>query len=87
LEGEKINVVTEDDQIISDSALNALLDRSPEVFSGRKIGWTSKEAVKATGSKKGKEKGDATFEVYEQKLDEASEGLAKLMGEDASNYD
>ncbi|CAG8602528.1 3645_t:CDS:2, partial [Acaulospora colombiana] len=87
LEGEKINVVTESDQIISDNALNALLDRSPEVFSGRKTGWTSKEAVKATDGKKKKEKGDATFEVYEQKLDEASEGLAKLMGEDAGNYD
>ncbi|PVF96711.1 hypothetical protein CPB86DRAFT_786641 [Serendipita vermifera] len=86
LEGEKINVVTESDQIISDSALNALLDRSPEVFSGRTTGWTSK-AVKAMDGKKKKEKGDATFEVYEQKLDEASEGLAKLMGEDAGNYD
>lgn len=77
LEGQKINVVSENDQIMSDASLDALLDRRPEVFSGRATGWTSKDGKKAA-----KGKGvDATFEVYEAKLDEASEGLAKLMGE------
>jgi ATP-dependent DNA helicase len=76
LEGEKIDVVSEGDQIMSDSSLDALLDRRPEVFSSRATGWTSKDANSKSG--KGVE---ATFEVYEGKMDEASEGLAKLMGE------
>lgn len=78
LEGEKINVVTENDQIMSDASLNALLDRRPEVFEGRATGWTSKDKNKKVAKGKGV---DTTFEVYETKLDEASEGLAKLMGE------
>lgn len=75
LEGEKIHIVSHEDQVISDDALNALLDRSPEVFASRSEGWTSN---KVQGQKPG---GEATFEVYEQKMDEASEGLARLMGE------
>jgi ATP-dependent DNA helicase len=78
LEGEKIDVVSEGDQIMSDSSLDALLDRRPEVFSGRATGWTSKDANGKSGKSKGVE---AIFEVYEGKMDEASEGLAKLMGE------
>lgn len=82
LEGEKIDVVSQDDQIISDAALDALLDRSPEVFTSRAVGWNSKEGIKAKGRRAPLKKGEATFEVYEGQLDEASEGLAKLMGED-----
>jgi ATP-dependent DNA helicase len=85
LEGEKIDVVTQDDQIISDAALDSLLDRSPEVFSTRDVGWTSKDAVKPKGRKSNGSKAEAAFEVYEGKVDEASENLAKLMGEDADN--
>jgi ATP-dependent DNA helicase len=88
LEGEKITVVSKDDQIISDADLDALLDRSPEVFTTRSVGWTSKDAstggVKSRKSKGGE---NAAFEVYNQQLDEASEGLAKLMGENADNED
>lgn len=88
LEGEKITIVSKDDQIISDADLDALLDRSPEVFTTRSVGWTSKDAQKAGGkSRKGKGGENAAFEVYEQKLDEASEGLAKLMGENNDNED
>lgn len=85
LEGEKIDVVTEDDQIISDAALDALLDRRPEVFTTRSTGWTSKDAVKTKGRSSGSAKDEAAFAVYEGQVDEASENLAKLMGEDADN--
>ncbi|KAG8834721.1 hypothetical protein FRC18_001586 [Serendipita sp. 400] len=78
LEGEKIDVVTEDDQILSDDALSTLLDRSPEVFTGRAIGWSLKDKK---GAKKGQKNAKTAFEVYEGKLDEASEGFAKMMGE------
>ncbi|KAG8832009.1 hypothetical protein FRC17_002228 [Serendipita sp. 399] len=81
LEGEKIDIVTEDDQILSDDALNSLLDRSPEVFTGRAIGWSLKEKK---GTKKGETDTKAAFEVYEGQIDEASEEFAKLMGESAN---
>ena len=76
LEGEKIDVVSEKDMVISDSALDALLDRSPEVFVQRALGWTSVE------SKSGKKTGNVAFEVFEQQTDEANERLAHMMGED-----
>jgi ATP-dependent DNA helicase len=79
LEGEKINVVSEKDMVISDTALDALLDRSPEVFVQRALGWTSAESERRTS---GKKIGTVAFEVFEQQTDEANEGLAHMMGED-----
>ncbi|EJT98405.1 hypothetical protein DACRYDRAFT_101892 [Dacryopinax primogenitus] len=90
LEGEKINIVAQGDEIISDKDLDVLLDRSAEVFSGRATGWTAGASeVKRTASaatKKGPEKArlkakGVAFEVIETKADEASERLAKVMGE------
>ncbi|KZT57459.1 hypothetical protein CALCODRAFT_496102 [Calocera cornea HHB12733] len=90
LEGEKINIVAHGDEIISDKDLEVLLDRSPEAFSGRATGWTAGASevkrVASPGKKKGAEqkrlrsKGVA-FEVIETQVDEASERLAKVMGE------
>jgi ATP-dependent DNA helicase len=68
LEGEKINLVHQGDEIISDANLEVLLDRRPEVFTHRSKGWT------------GKSKG--TFEVYEAEKDEGNDGLARMMGEE-----
>ena len=79
LEGEKIDVVSEKDMVISDAALEALLDRSPEVFAQRALGWTSAESERRANGKKTK---NVAFEVFEQQTDEASEGLAHMMGED-----
>lgn len=81
LQADKIEVVSKDDRIIADDTLDALLDRSPEVFTGRSLGWNSKDAVKNAG--KAKKKGaDTAFEVYQGQIDEASEAFAKAMGED-----
>jgi ATP-dependent DNA helicase len=79
LEGEKIAVVSEKDMVISDAALDALLDRRPEVFAQRALGWTSTESERRTS---GKKNGNVAFEVFEQQADEPNEGLAHMMGED-----
>jgi len=79
LEGERINVVSEKDMVISDAALDTLLDRSPEVFVQRAVGWTSAESERRTS---GKKTGNVAFEVFQQQADEANEGLAHMMGED-----
>ena len=86
LESEKIHIVSASDDkknLISDEALDALLDRRPEVFEERAIGWrkdvTSDAAAKC---------GDATpanrtaFEVFEGVRDESNDGLATVMADD-----
>lgn len=62
LDGEKINIVQEasaDTGVISPAALAALLDRSPEVFTERQMGWTSSGSE---GDSSGKR---PTFEVFQ----------------------
>ncbi|KAI0044579.1 hypothetical protein FA95DRAFT_1496832 [Auriscalpium vulgare] len=96
LEGEKIEVVPNTEagkkSVISDSDLDVLLDRSPEVFEDRGVGWTSQTAqAEAAGAprKKGKKvrgaggDGDGgAFEVYEAPADEGNDALARMLGED-----
>ncbi|KAF8194717.1 SNF2 family N-terminal domain-containing protein [Mycena galopus ATCC 62051] len=77
LEGEQIDVLPTttqagDANILSDADLEALLDRSPEVFADRGTGWRSE----ADG------KGQAAFAVFEPPLDAGSEALAGMMGEE-----
>jgi ATP-dependent DNA helicase len=83
LEGEKIEVVPSSEagkaKIISDSDLEKLLDRSPEVFAGRGKGWTS-GAKDVEGGRQPKA-GDVAFEVFEAPADECNDGLAAVMGE------
>ncbi|KAG8926678.1 hypothetical protein FRC02_008734 [Tulasnella sp. 418] len=87
LEGEKVDIVTSDDKIISDEDLDALLDRSPEVFTERKIGWSKQKAqVGAGGTTTRKTKAGApsmAFKVFERSADEANDGLARMMDEDS----
>lgn len=66
--------------VISDAALDALLDRSPEVFTQRAIGWTS-AATEQSQNTSGRKEGKIAFEVFEQTADEGNEGLAQVMGE------
>ncbi|KAF5319578.1 hypothetical protein D9619_008491 [Psilocybe cf. subviscida] len=88
LEGEKIEVVPNTKEgklaVLSDEDLDALLDRSPEVFAERGVGWTSAEAagpaaVTAAEANVGKK---AAFAVYEAPPEEGNDALAKIMGED-----
>lgn len=78
LEGEKIEVVSDTKEgkrnVLSDVDLDMLLDRRPEVFIDRGVGWTSDGT--------GLEQKTATFAVYEAPVNEGSEALAKIMGED-----
>jgi ATP-dependent DNA helicase len=74
LEGEKIEVVSNGDSVISDEDLEVLLDRRPEVFAERGEGWTSHEGV---------QENKAAFAVYNAVADEGNDALAKMMGEDA----
>lgn len=75
LEGQKIEVVPSTDagkaNIMSDEELDVLLDRRPEVFEGRGVGWTS-----------GKAKDEGMFAVYEAPADEGNDVLAMMMGEE-----
>ncbi|KAJ7723043.1 SNF2 family DNA-dependent ATPase [Mycena metata] len=72
LEGEQIDVLPTtthagDADVLSDADLEALLDRSPEVFADRGTGWKSSA------------KGQAAFAVFEPPADAGSDALAGLM--------
>jgi ATP-dependent DNA helicase len=78
LEGEQIDVLPTttqagDEGILSDTDLDALLDRSVEVFADRGTGWRS--------SAKGN--GQAAFAVFEPPPDVGNDALAGMMGEEA----
>lgn len=81
LEGEKIEVVPNSEakkaKLISDADLDKLLDRSADVFTDRRQGWTSgqKEGDKAKS-------GDVAFEVFHAPADQCNDGLATMMAED-----
>lgn len=82
LEGEQIEVIPSSAgkaHIISDVDLDKLLDRSPEVFTGRGKGWTS--GVKAGGEKGQVEKADVAFEVFEAPVNHCNDTLAAMLGE------
>lgn len=76
LEGEQIRVALEGQSVISQKDLDALLDRSPEVFVDRGKGWTSDEVINPGQESK------TAFAVYEAPVDEGGDALAGLMGED-----
>ncbi|KIO32390.1 hypothetical protein M407DRAFT_214347 [Tulasnella calospora MUT 4182] len=86
LEGEKIDVVNSaDDKIISDADLDVLLDRSPEVFKERGIGW-GKEKASADGDvdmdgKQAQKTEGVAFKVFERPADALNDGLATLQDE------
>ncbi|KAJ7312620.1 P-loop containing nucleoside triphosphate hydrolase protein [Mycena albidolilacea] len=78
LEGEQIDVLPPttqagDEGILSDADLQALLDRSAEVFADRGTGWRS--------SAKGN--GQAASAVFEPPADAGTDALAGMMGEEA----
>lgn len=89
LEGEKIEVVPGTQagrkSVISDEALDALLDRRPEVFSRRGAGWRETDmkagAREAKTVREGTEEAGA-FEVYEAPVDEGNDALGRMMGEE-----
>ena len=70
LEGEKVQLAEENDEIISDVQLDTLLDRSEAAYASRGMGWV--EAGRD---------GNEAFEVTETNVDGANEDLAKLMAE------
>ncbi|KAJ7882115.1 SNF2 family N-terminal domain-containing protein [Mycena leptocephala] len=77
LEGEQIDVLPAtthagDTDILSDADLEALLDRSPEVFADRGTGWRSSA------------KGQAAFAVFEPPPDAGNDALAGMMGEEVA---
>ena len=92
LEGEKIEVVPGTQagrkSVLSDSALDALLDRSPEVFSRRGAGWRETDMKagtrKARTAREGTEEAGA-FEVYAAPVDEGNDALGRMMGEEEAD--
>lgn len=100
LEGEKIEVVPDTKEgkqaILSDADLDALLDRSKEVFEERTEGWTSTNATKGSAmqvSGSGSEAGPvdhtaigggkkAAFAVFNAPTEEGNDALAKMLSEE-----
>ncbi|KAG6816760.1 hypothetical protein H0H87_003155 [Tephrocybe sp. NHM501043] len=91
LEGEKIEVVPNTAEgkarVISDEDLDALLDRSPQVFADRGEGWTSSSKtagghVDADGIPAVGEGKKTAFAVYRAPIDQGNDALAKMLGED-----
>ncbi|KAK7049392.1 putative ATPase [Paramarasmius palmivorus] len=89
LEADKIEVVPNTTEgrasVISDTDLEMLLDRSPEVFSDRGKGWTSadgKAGFATADSETGKK---AAFAVYERPGDGGNDALAQLLGESSDD--
>lgn len=84
LESEKIDVVPDNEEgkqrVLSDRHLDMLLDRSPEVFESRGLGWTS-QGEGVGGADRGHTK-KAAFAVYERPMDEGNDALTAMMGED-----
>ncbi|TYJ55066.1 hypothetical protein B9479_004290 [Cryptococcus floricola] len=80
LEGEEINVVSKDDQVISDADLDILLDRSPAAFA-REKGWSAGLGkTGADGRAEQLKKGEKTlFEVFES-AKEGEGGLSGMFG-------
>ncbi|WVO17665.1 hypothetical protein L204_105362 [Cryptococcus depauperatus] len=87
LEGEEINVVSKDDQIISDQDLEILLDRSPAAFARQK-GWSAGLASTASSDVRSEQlkKGEKTrFEVFESQKEDGEGGLARMFAGDGEN--
>lgn len=87
LEGEKIDVVPDNEEgkqrVLSDRHLDMLLDRSPDVFESRGLGWTSQGEGFGDGDHDHNKK--AAFAVYERPMDEGNDALAAMIGEDAED--
>jgi ATP-dependent DNA helicase len=77
LEAENIEVVPDNASgrasVLSDADLDALLDRSPEVYAGRGKGWAKAKAAGAEGD---------AFAVFEAPVDTGNSALANMLGED-----
>ena len=83
LEGEKIQVVPNTEagraRVISDEALDTLLDRRPEVFADRGKGWKSSEDAEAPAEGA---KTKTAFAVYEAPVDAQNNMLGMMDGAD-----
>lgn len=81
LEGEKIEVVPNTAMgkasVLSDEDLESLLDRRPDVFTNRGLGW-----VKEGGDKREDGTRKAAFAVYEAPADEGNDALGMTLGEE-----
>jgi len=84
LEAEKVDVLhSSNDKILSDADLEVLLDRSPEVFSGRGDGWSQRKAGDTTKKVGGHRAPNAVaFQVFNRTADEANDGLASMLDAD-----
>ncbi|KAI0033219.1 SNF2 family N-terminal domain-containing protein, partial [Vararia minispora EC-137] len=92
LESERIEVVPGTKagrkDVLSDEALDALLDRSPEVFERRGAGWKEADLRReSTGERKARKVREGTeevgaFEVYDAPVDEGNDTLGRMFGEE-----
>ncbi|XP_006456421.1 hypothetical protein AGABI2DRAFT_181051 [Agaricus bisporus var. bisporus H97] len=69
------------ERVLSDRHLNMLLDRSPEVFESRGLGWTS-DALQKAEDMEGESTRKAAFAVYEAPKDQGNDALTAMVDED-----
>ncbi|KAJ7054836.1 SNF2 family DNA-dependent ATPase [Mycena amicta] len=77
-EADADDVLHAGDLLLSDADMDALLDRSPEVFAGRGEGWRSGTGNGKSGAQ-GKT-GQHAFEVFEPAADASGEGMGVGVG-------
>jgi ATP-dependent DNA helicase len=70
------------ERVLSDRHLDMLLDRSPEVFESRGLGWTSDTFQKAEEDTNGEATRKAAFAVYEAPKDQGNDALTAMIDED-----
>jgi len=71
-------------QVLSDEHLKMLLDRSPEVFKERGLGWNSSKEKGGCNGGDGRERRQTAFAVYEMPREQGNDALAALTGEDVT---
>ena len=71
-------------QVLSDTHLRMLLDRRPEVFKERGLGWSSFKENGDRDDEDEKEGRKTAFAVYEGPRDQGNGMLAAMMAEDAT---
>lgn len=79
--GETKKAKTRQRRVLSDEHLKMLLDRRPEVFKERGLGW---ESSKEKGEGEGRECRQTAFAVYEMPREQGNGTLAAFMGEDVT---
>jgi len=82
--GETRKSKTRQRQVLSDEHLEMLLDRRPEVFKERGLGWNSSKEKGGCNGGDERECRQTAFAVYEMPREQGNDALTALTGEDVT---